>query len=485
MKKVKKLMVLICVCGLLFAIGCTASETTTPLTTAFSTTSGETYPATLYGRILTDSGDMITAGIIITNSAGDMVRLNSNILSGYCILLEEGTYTITYVRGPEYSTYTRMISVENYKTYYMDDVRLQHLYDGTTMRWYMGDLHQHTTYSDGKQTVDEVLLSNINNGLHFGYLSDHNTAAGLAEWVQGNRFVAAYDLFGTPILFRAIRAVEVTTDFGHFQSLGIGNVFEQADISVLKGDDPIADITDMMQEIVRSGGIAQVNHPFAASLLGFHYWEIVEEFDTIEIWNGLYEPNANENLAAKEKWFELLNLHAAGEIKYLAATGGSDNHSIIGAYTARYADLSTEAGRYSDSYLRRGVYSGVPATVLHILGEFTEENILNAIKNGNSYMTNGPMIVATIAGVGYGETYSLDGATSVTIDLSVFSRDQMSQIVVYLNGEVAMTLDAAEGSMWYQDAVTLQGVAVDDWIVFEVLGEEALYAITNPIFMGI
>ena len=60
----------------------------------------------------------------------------------------------------------------------MDDVRLTHLYDGTTTGWYMGDLHQHTTYSDGKQTVDEVLMSNINNGLHFGFLSDHNTAAG-------------------------------------------------------------------------------------------------------------------------------------------------------------------------------------------------------------------------------------------------------------------------------------------------------------------
>ncbi|HAQ56629.1 MAG TPA: hypothetical protein DCR44_04440 [Acholeplasmatales bacterium] len=484
MKMMKKILVLCCACGLLFAAGCTASVTTT-MTTELSTTSGETYPATLYGRILTDSGDMITAGIIITNAAGDMMRLNSNMLSGYRLFLDEGTYTITYVRGPEYSIYSKTVTVESYKTYYLDDVRLTHLYDGVSLHWYMGDLHQHTTYSDGKQTVDEVLLSNISNGLHFGFLSDHNTAAGLAEWVQGNRFVAAYDLLGNPILFRAIRAVEVTTDFGHFQSLGIGNVFEQADISVLKGDDPIADITDMMQEIVRSGGLAQINHPFASSLLGYHYWEIVEEFDTIEIWNGLYEPNANENLAAKLKWFELLNMHASGEIKYLPGTGGSDNHSIIGAYTAGYANLSTEAGRYTDSYLRRGVYSGVPATVLNIPGEFTEESILTAIKNGNSYMTNGPMIVATIGGVGYGETYSLDGETSVTIDLSIFSRDQMSQIIIYRNGEVAMTIDAAEGSMWYQDVVTLDGLEAGDWLVFEVLGEEALYAITNPIFMGI
>ncbi|MFA5006686.1 MAG: CehA/McbA family metallohydrolase [Candidatus Izemoplasmatales bacterium] len=477
----KKTLALILSCMFLFLLGCTAATTTA--TTLATTNAGGSYPATLYGRILTDSGDMITAGIVIENEEGDLYRLNSNMLSGYRILLDEGTYTLTYVRGPEYSTVSRTIFVESYKTYYLDDVRLTHLYDGPSQDWYMGDLHQHTTYSDGKQTVDEVLLSNISNGLYYGFLSDHNSAAGLAEWVQGNRFTAAYDASGEPILFRALRAVEVTTDFGHFQSLGIGNVFEQADISVLKGDDPASDITDMMREIVRSGGIAQVNHPFASSLLGFHLWELVEEFDTYEIWNGLYEPNMNENLAAKEYWFELLNRHAAGEIKYLPATGGSDNHSILGEYTAAYADLSTEAGRYTDAYLRRGVYSGVPATVLHIPGEFTEENIMKAIRQGNSYVTNGPMIVATIGGVGYGETFTLGGATSVSIDVSVFSRDAMGRINVYRNGAIAVTSLFLDGSSLFEDTLDVD-VEAGDWIVLEVIGPDALYAITNPIFIG-
>jgi histidinol phosphatase-like PHP family hydrolase len=478
----KKLLAGFVLAAFLFCVGCTGTATTL-LTTITGT--DETYPATLYGRILTDSGDMITAGIVITDAEGNMTRVNSNMLSGYRLLLDEGDYTLTYVRGPEYSTYTRMLSVESYKTYYLDDVRLTHLYDGTASGWYMGDLHQHTVYSDGKQTVDEVLLSDLSNGLHFGFLSDHNSASGLAEWVQGNRFVATYDAQGTPIYFKAIRAVEITTDFGHFQSLGIGNVFEQADISVLKGDDPVADITDMMREIVRSGGIAQINHPFAEALLGFDYWEIVDEFDTIEIWNGLYEPNANENLAAKEKWFELLNMYAAGTLKFLPATGGSDNHDITGEYTARYADLSTEAGRYTDSYLRRGVYSGVPATVVHIDGDYTEEAIMQAIRNGNSYITNGPMVVATIGSAGYGETYSLNGDNAVTVDLSVFSRDSMDSINVYRNGTIVLTIDVDEDLMRYEGNFVLDEVEAGDWFVFEVVGEDALYAITNPIFMGL
>jgi hypothetical protein len=482
----KKTIILIFLVFLVFLMGCSATTTATTTTTTTTTLSTQDrYPATLYGRILTDSGDMITAGIVITSANGDMTRVNSNALSGYRLLLEEGTYTLTYVRGPEYSRVSRTISVESYKTYYLDDVRLTHLYDGAALGWYMGDLHQHSTFSDGKQTVDEVLFSNINNGLHFGFLSDHNSSAGLAEWVQGNRFVSAFNSLGEPLFFVAMRAVEVTTDYGHFQSLGIGNVFEKADISVLKGDDPVADITEMMREIVRSGGIAQVNHPFAKALLGFHHWEIVEEFDTIEIWNGLYEPNANENLAAKNKWFELLNLHSQGEIKFLPATGGSDNHSISGSYTARYANLSTPEGQYTDSYLRRGVYSGVPATVIHVEGELNETTIMEALISGHSFITNGPMVVATIDGVGYGETYSLGERDAVSVDLSIFSRDPMSQVIVYRNGEAISTIEIASGNMRFQDAISLSGVEPGDWLVFEVIGEEALYAITNPIFIGI
>ncbi|HOW37586.1 MAG TPA: CehA/McbA family metallohydrolase [Bacillota bacterium] len=479
----KKILCLFFSSLLVLVIGCSSTTTTTSATT--TTTTQDLYPATLYGRILTDSGDMITAGIVITSAKGDMTRVNSNVLSGYRLLLDEGTYTLTYVRGPEYSRVSRTIFVENYKTYYLDDVRLTHLYDGVASGWYMGDLHQHSTFSDGKQTVDEVLLSNINNGLHFGFLSDHNSSSGLAEWVQGNRFVSAYDSVGDPLFFMAMRAVEVTTDYGHFQSLGIGNVFEKADISVLKGDDPVADITEMMQEIGRSGGIAQINHPFATALLGFHHWEIVEEFDTIEIWNGLYEPNANENLAAKIKWFELLNLYSAGELKYLPATGGSDNHSISGTYTARYANLSTPEGRYSDSYLRRGVYSGVPATVVHIEGELNEAAIMDALLSGHSFITNGPMVVATIDGVGYGDTVSLSDQDSVSVDISVFSRDPMNQLIIYKNGEIMTTIDIDSESIRYNDAIEISGVEPGDWLVFEVIGEEVLYAITNPIFIGI
>ncbi|MFW5889607.1 MAG: CehA/McbA family metallohydrolase, partial [Bacillota bacterium] len=430
----KKLLAIFIVLITAFAISCTNENITT-------TETEETFPATIKGRVLSGAGDMMTAGIIITYPNGDMERVNTNILSGYTLYLEEGEYTFTFTRGMDYSRESETIYVENYKTYYIDDVRLNQLYDGVSKGWYLGQLHQHSTFSDGKQGVEEVLISNISTGLHFGYLSDHNTARGLPEWVQGNRLVAEYDSSGNPINFIAMRAVEVTTDFGHFQSLGVGNVLEQADINPVKGDVPVDEILEIAQEIARSGAISTINHPFATSVLGFNYWEIAEEFDAIEIWNGLYITNRQENLQAKEKWFELLEDHRQGLIKFLPATSGSDNHDIRGYYTGQFADRSTDEAAYKDDYLKRGLYTNMPSLSVYIEGEFTESAIETAIRNGNSYLTNGPRIVATIGEAIYGETYNLNGDDSIDIDIDLFSRDDISEIRIIKNGDVIETLN--------------------------------------------
>lgn len=477
----KKIISIFMLSLLFILVGCSSGTITTESNNNGDETS---YPATIRGRVLTGSGDMITAGIIITHPNGDKERVNTNVLSGYELLLYEGEYTLTFMRGMEYSQVSKTISVENYKTYYMDDVRLNQVYDGASKGWYIGDLHQHTTFSDGKQNVEDVLISNISNGLYYGFLSDHNTASGLAEWVQGNRLVANFDAQGNPINFVAMRAVEVTTDYGHFQSLGVGNVLEQADINPLKGDVPVDEILTIAEEITRSGAIATINHPFATSVLGFNFWEITEAFDAIEIWNGLYETNKKENYNAKMKWFELLESHRNGEIKFLPATAGSDNHDIRGYYTAAFANRSSEEGIWKDNYLSRGRYSGSPATSVYVEGELTREKIMNAILNGNSYLTNGPRIIATIDGYIYGETVSLNSRNSIEITIDLFSRDQVETIKIYQNGIVIEEINVSDTYDGYYDVFTVSNVAVGDWFVFEVNGENTSYAITNPIFLG-
>ena len=80
--------------------------------------------ATVRGKVLTDSGEMITAGIIVENEKGETYRMSTNLQSAYNLRLEPGTYNLHFTRGFEYSIVTKTLTVEAYKTYYVQDVRL-------------------------------------------------------------------------------------------------------------------------------------------------------------------------------------------------------------------------------------------------------------------------------------------------------------------------------------------------------------------------
>lgn len=436
-------------------------------------------PATIKGRVFDDYGNMTTSGIIIEESNGDRYRINTNVLSGYTLKLPAGTYTFHFTRGMEYSIVSKTLTIENFKTYQIEDIRLVRLFDPSTFGFYAGDLHQHTNYSDGADNVWEVALSNINNGLSFGFLSDHNSAGGLAEWMQANRLTSNIAGNGDIQFFKALLAVEMTTTYGHYQSIGAGIVVPEWDIELEKNEDPKEEVVKIAREIIRNGGIAQVNHPYSYGEMGFPFWDILDEFETIEIWNGKYQPNRNENLAAKNKWFELLN-----EGRYFPGTSGSDNHSIQSKYTASYLPTNpTESDLYRDMYLKMGLYSGVPSYYAKLDGIITLESVQSAIRNGHAFMSNGILLFVDIEGKTYGETFSLGTSTSVTLDITGFCREGINTINIIVNGEVAEQINLDE-YINYQDQILLDNVAIGDWIVIEAEGPMARYAITNPIFLG-
>jgi len=460
--------------------------------------------ATVRGKILLDNGEMVTAGIVVVDEVGNSYRALTNILSAYNLRLPAGSYTLYFTRGIEYSIVSKTITVEEYKTYYLQDVRLIHLEDTFAKGWVGGDLHQHTFYSDGMNSVDDVLLSNITNGLYYGFLSDHNSARGLAEWTQGNRTTAYIDNEGNQRMFSAFDAVEVTTEYGHYQSLGIGLTFDMYEVilrdieRVLPQAQKDALIKERIQYIAdtikRSGGVAQINHPYSTSTMGFNYWEIADSFDTLEIWNGVYAPGdgryepesesmQSQNYRCKTKWFDLLNEVKNGG-KYLAATGGTDNHDVSGAYTFNpdFTEV-VDKNDYFEWYQQKGRYSGVPTTYTHIDGEVTQEKVLSALREGHSFITNGPIMYANIDGATYGETASLSGTTA-TIALTGFARDGWEGVRVIKNGVALQTIENLDTSS-IDINIELNGLVDGDWIVLEGLGNGVQYAITNPIFISI
>lgn len=454
------------------------------------------------GKVLTDNGEMVSSGIIVMDEAGSTYRTTTNPLSGYNLKLKPGKYTLYFTRGFEYSVVQKEVVVESYKKYDIQDVRLVHQYDTYAKGWYGGDIHQHTIYSDGSDTVHEQLMGNISSGLYWGYLSDHNSAMGLSQWVQGNRIVANVDSSGNERYFNAYEATEVTSEFGHYQSIGIGLLFDTYDIQLRDAerakskeerDEIIKErIIFIAETIRRNGGIPQINHPYSSNTMGFNYWEIANYFDTIEIWNGVFVPgdgryesqessNWEQNYKSKLKWFELLNEVKNGG-KFIAATGGTDNHSLESAYINKENIENieiTNMEQYKEAYSRNGLYNGVPTTYLHIDVEVTSESIQKAIKDGNSFISNGPIVIADIDGKSYGDTVTLKN-NNVKLNMDAFARDGLESLRIVKNGEILQTIDVNGEA--YQDVITLTGLNDGDWIVIEGLGTSTNYCITNPIF---
>jgi len=438
-------------------------------------------PATVRGKVLTDLGDMLMANIIVEDSQGKRTLYTTNVLSGYEIQLPEGEYKLHYTRGMQYSTVTRTIKVENFKNYYLEDIRLVKLFDSEKYNFYPGDLHQHTVFSDGSDSVEALARADIAAGLAWALLTDHNENTGISEWLQTNRLPYTIE-DGKYKFFTPIAGVEITTGYGHFQSIGSSAIVEEWDIDLDQNENPYEEVAKIIQEIKRNGGIAQLNHPYSTGSMGFNnyqgLWDLVGNFSTIEIWNGYFEPCGyippegvfNQNRQSMLKWFELLN-----EGLKIFATCGTDLHSSKGSFNP---DLYVgESKAYQKLLKLTGQYAGMPTLFVHVPGEFNAESLLNAVKNGNSFLTNGPLIFANVGGKTYGESASVSDST---ISLELFCRDGLKTVNVIKNGTqvYSQELDGTN----YIGQINLQGMEKGDWIVIEVYGTGVYYGITNPIF---
>lgn len=466
----------------------------------------------LRGKVTDTNSCMIPAVIMIFCEDGSAYRAFTNAMGGYTISLEPGAYTLVFSKGHEYATVTRQVEVESLKTCYLQDVRLEPLYDSFARGWVAGDCHQHTFYSDGVDSVDEVMLANAAHGLYWGFLTDHNTSRGVPEY-NGATLINVRTEDGRHRYFHGMDGVEVTSEFGHYNSLGSGLTLEAYDLKLTEAERASenkriparAKIQYIADCITRVGGVAQMNHPFSTTTMGMANWVEAEDYetfdlyDTMEIWNGYFCPpdgaqfseenSMNQNYSSKMLWYRLLNAMKEGH-PFHAATGGTDNHDVSGAASAKVRAKMTEhpstLQEYYDTWVASAKCSGMPATYAYLGDQpLTMSSILGAVKAGHSFMTSGPIPLCEIAGKTYGDRVEAAPGDELILNLDVWNRDGLQELRIVVNGEVAQTI-ACGGESAYTAALPLKREwASCDWIVLEALGTDCCqYAITNPIIIA-
>lgn len=193
---------------------------------------------------------------------------------------------------------------------------------------YVGNIHIHTTYSDGSGTVEEVIKAAQKSGLDFIGITDHYTLKGLFDNKEG--------WYGDVL---ALIGVELNRDHNHYLAFDI------------KRD--IGDYTDDPQktidEVNAAGGFGFIAHPFEKGsrlfLNGKTFpwlnWN-VSGFTGLSVWNyssqwkaginttvrGLYAYYVNRNRHAGpcrdslKKWDELTRK------RRVVAIGCSDAHAV-------------------------------------------------------------------------------------------------------------------------------------------------------------
>lgn len=462
---------------------------------------GAIQPGVIRGRVFLEDIEMAPSGIIIEDEQGNSHREMTSLFGGYNLQLEPGEYILTFEHGAEYSTETVRVNAKSYAIAKQEDIVLSRLIDPNQYHWFSGDLHQHSYYSDGLSGVQELMTANMASGLQFAFLSDHNATLGLDEWRQGNGLAFTRRNNSGSAAFHAYDAIEVTTEFGHYQAIGCnampaeeltGFTAEERKLSGSQKDAVIrTKIEGIAQAIHDQGGITQINHPYSPNTMGFHWWEDVNLFDTMEIWNGMFVPPdgryespetayQTQNYRSKLTWFDLLNKKRNGG-KFIAATCGTDIHDIKGNYINGQPEQQVSR---LDSYKKldasQGKYNGAPSLYVRLEGPQTQDNVLLAIKNGCSFLSRGVLLFANVDGKSFGETVTLQ-ADSVNIDVELFCRDGLESLWVTQNGRRVWEL-AFSGTMREKTEIPLTNVLPGDWIVLEACGKGANYAISNPIF---
>lgn len=216
--------------------------------------------------------------------------------------LEEGDYKIAYLLQKEGEV---LLKIEEAKSPVDSRGEVDIEKDQVMCReekWYAGDFHTHTFYSDGKLSQEENIEVAKKRGLSFFSPTDHN--------FNQTKFP------DTDLLI--IEGTEITSKFGHVNVFFTNkSIFEKYSVKGLNTEKWLLEVLKDLK-----GEIYSINHPFMDTyefLVGEYY---LEDLKFMEIIN---DPTYMTSIAAMEKALKAWDILLKNGYK-VYGIGGSDSH---------------------------------------------------------------------------------------------------------------------------------------------------------------
>ncbi len=313
--------------------------------------------------------------------------------------------------------------------------------------WITSELHCHTLHSDGKFTVNELIETAHKKGLQCIALTDHNTNSGYIEVPKDS-------------IIPAINGFEWTTYFGHMIVLESKKFVDWRFATPYNIDEKII-------EIRKNEGVVGIAHPFRPGSpfctgccwdFNLKDWSLPHY---IEIWSGVDPFHDIYNQIAYEFWIQKLD-----EGIHLAITHGKDWHGV-------------------DNTLQLDGF-----TLLNV-NEITTKSCIEAIKNGRSIISVGPVIELNIDNYIVGDTIT-KGLHTININIknTLLRKSINEQLGIKITGFELLSDGGKIIFSAKSTKVTTKIEVTGKYIFARVLGitnkhkEPFPLAITSPIYFN-
>ena len=253
----------------------------------------------------------LTSCITCGNGAGIDIGLadNNGHIRGWSndlkktVLLGEEQATLGYLAGPLEAGCWKVLLGENLRHSAPIQIEICIELLLCKPRIVRGDIHGHSLYSDGAHSIETKLQMAKDAGLDFLGFTDHNSVA--------QNFCLPTD---SEVLL--LPSCEITTYNGHVNVFG----YRKREIPnfMCRSSEELRQLLCDLKE--QNGIYLQLNHPIRRSdVAGCQWdWSYDMPFDWIEIWNGNWNADNDENLKLWQSFLE------AG--RFLSAVGNSDFH---------------------------------------------------------------------------------------------------------------------------------------------------------------
>lgn len=395
--------------------------------------------------------------------------------------LPAGRYRVLATAGPERGAERWDVTISAGETTLVSG-KLPRLIE--TPGWISADLHLHQVPSvDADVALASRLIAVAAEGVELAVATDHYAVTDFAPTVA--QLIATGELAQPLATMVGSEVSTVGKRFGHFNlfPMRMGDQVNYTDTT------PKAMFAEM--RTVAPDGILQVNHPRWPDIGYFQIYrmdpkthripvafkdEYESDFDALEVFNGLDAYSHPRVRLVIRDWIA----HLGRGFRY-TATGNSDSHKLAFEDPGLPRNLIFHGARAHDD---QDVYAN-------------EADIVEGIKRGRVFVTNGPYIDVKVGDKGPGDTVKSDGKpVFVEVRVRAVPWVDVSQVDVLLGPKAdrlrAIPVPQTDALVRYQETVKVPGYA-KTFVIVIVSGKQPLanvhatgvrpLAFTNPIWI--